>query len=88
LTSIVERVSGLAFEDYLKKNIFDPLDMKNSYGYRKGKTPWKANQTAGYESNGKLRPTDFLDGVLGDKGIYSTADDLLKFDQSFYSKKI
>ncbi|MBK7639236.1 MAG: beta-lactamase family protein [Bacteroidetes bacterium] len=88
LTSIVERVSGLAFEDYLKKNIFDPLDMKSSYGYRKGKTPWKANQTAGYESNGKLRPTDFLDGVLGDKGIYSTADDLLKFDQSFYSKKI
>lgn len=88
LTTIVERVSGLPFEEYLKKNIFDPLEMKNSYGYRKGKTPWKANQTTGYESNGRIRNTDFLDGVLGDKGVYSTVDDLLKFDQSFYNKKI
>ena len=88
LASIVERVSGMKFEDYLKKNVFDPLEMKNSYAFRKGITTWKPNQTQGYESNGKIRYHDFMDGVLGDKGVYSTVDDMLKFDQSFYNFKI
>jgi CubicO group peptidase (beta-lactamase class C family) len=30
----------------------------------------------------------FADGVYGDKGIYSTPEDMFKWDQSFYQKKL
>lgn len=33
LASIVERVSGESFADFLQKNIFKPLDMKNAFVY-------------------------------------------------------
>ena len=33
LASIVEKVSGSSFSDFVKKNIFDPLEMKESFVY-------------------------------------------------------
>jgi CubicO group peptidase (beta-lactamase class C family) len=33
LASIVEKVSGLSFGDFIKQNIFEPLQMKDSFVY-------------------------------------------------------
>ncbi|MDR2907240.1 MAG: beta-lactamase family protein [Bacteroidales bacterium] len=90
LASIVEKASGKTFHDYMKTEIFEPLAMYNTYVYayedRKSYSAVK-----GYDFTRKRgfyeRPADYLDGVVGDKGIYSTANDLFLFDQALYDYK-
>jgi len=43
LAAFVEAVSGMKFRDYVKKNIFDPLDMKDTYYHH---TPETLKRTA------------------------------------------
>lgn len=85
LALIIEKVSGKWYGDYLKEIIFDPLDMTNTFVFQ-----WKDSATAtpSYESNGRLYPFDYLDLVYGDKNIYSTPRDLLKWDQALYKNTI
>lgn len=84
LALIIEKVSGKWYGDYLAENFFRPLGMHNSFVFR-----WEdsARVTPSYESNNRLYPLDFLDLVYGDKNIYSTPRDLLKWDQALYSGK-
>jgi len=80
LASIVERVSGQSFGDFLKENIFDPLKMENSFLLTRSNI--KSHETAtGYKNRRRPYSFFFLDGVHGDKGLYSTVGDLYKFDR-------
>lgn len=87
LALIVEKVSDKKFCDFLKDEIFTPLGMENSYVYNSF-TKNNKNAVVGYDYSRRSgffeRPCDFLDGVVGDKGIYSTAEDLFLFDQALY----
>lgn len=88
LASIVERVSGLNFQDFMEENIFKPLHMKNTWvNYVTKKYPGR-NKTTGHTSAGRIEKNEYADNIVGDKGIYSTVEDLFLFDQSFYSNKI
>jgi CubicO group peptidase (beta-lactamase class C family) len=80
LASIIERVSGLSFENYLKKNIFQPLGMKNTFLVTTTNDSININRTVGHQFGGRL-PKDNFDDVVGDKGVYSTTDDLMKWYQ-------
>ncbi|MBA2746087.1 MAG: serine hydrolase, partial [Flavisolibacter sp.] len=51
-------------------------------------TPNDSMVTQSYQPNGALWTLDFSDGVYGDKNIYSTPRDLLKWDQALYAGKI
>lgn len=84
LAALVEKISGETFAEFCDKNIFQPLDMKNTWVWHPTQAKRK-NQTYGYNSSWTLRKPDKFDGVAGDKGIYSTAEDLLKWDQSWYN---
>ncbi len=88
LSSIVSKVSGLPFDEYMKKNIFEPLQMNNTFVYVKGKTKLPDNIAVGYETRRRKADNIFLNGVTGDKGVYSTVEDLLKWDQGLYENKI
>jgi CubicO group peptidase (beta-lactamase class C family) len=88
LASIVEKISGVSFPEYLNKNIFKPLGMNNTFVYVKGKTHFPQNTTKGYKSWRRKAEDIFLNGVYGDKGIYTTTGDLLKWDQGLYTGKI
>ncbi|WP_232516181.1 serine hydrolase domain-containing protein [Chitinophaga caeni] len=84
LAAIIEKVSQQPFADYMASHIFKPLGLKHTYVY----TPDQAarpHQTKSHYYNGKLVADDCFDGVMGDKGIYSTANDMLKWDQALYS---
>lgn len=87
LALVVEKVSDKKFCDFLKEEIFTPLGMENSYVYNPF-TKNNKNAVVGYDYSRRSgffeRPCDFLDGVVGDKGIYSTAEDLFLFDQALY----
>ncbi len=84
LALIVEKASGQLFPEYLKQNIFTPLGMTNTFVH----TMSDSLITQSYQRNGALWTLDFSDGPYGDKNIYSTPRDLLKWDQALYEGKV
>lgn len=90
LAMIVEKISGVSFAQFLKKNIFKPLGMKNTLAYEKGISAVK-NRAMGYRQEGGqfiFSDQSVTSAVLGDGGIYSSAEDLLKWDQALYTEKL
>ncbi|OFX87799.1 MAG: hypothetical protein A2W99_15900 [Bacteroidetes bacterium GWF2_33_16] len=90
LASVVERVSRKRFSTFMEDEIFIPLGMENSFVYSSSfKT--RKNMLKGYGIRGKrYRVIDETvnDGTVGDKGVYSTIDDLFKWDQALYANTI
>lgn len=83
LASIVEKVSGTSFSAFVKKNIFDPLDMNDSFVYSFEKDVVKPNQLDGFRIYRKWRHLKINktvnDAIVGDKNVYSTSTDLFKW---------
>lgn len=88
LACIIERVSGLQYYKFLEKKIFQPLHMDHSYVFTTGKMHDGKYSTLGYKKNLRRAREDYLSGVVGDKGIYSTVEDLLKWDQALYTEQL
>jgi CubicO group peptidase (beta-lactamase class C family) len=93
LASIVERVSGKKFDVFVQEKIFDPLNMDDSFIYHlQGGQPIPAFVPVGVtghrSSRGLPRPEpDFYqNGIVGDKGVYATVEDLFKWDQALYQE--
>lgn len=90
LAMIVEKISGLPFAEFLKENIFNPLGMENTIAYQKGISEVR-NRAYGYSRKGNSFIRDdqsITSAALGDGGIYSSVNDLYKWDQSLYTEKI
>jgi CubicO group peptidase (beta-lactamase class C family) len=92
LASIVEKVSGTEFGDFVATNIFEPLDMKNTFVYRYEQDSMTENQLAGYRLykrrwHAKIGGT-VNDKIVGDKNVYSNPEDMLKWVQGLNSGKI
>lgn len=85
LALVIEKASGQSFPDYLKGTFFDPLQMNDTYVYTVNDT---ARATPSYNAGGGVWQMDYTDGPYGDKNIYSTPRDLLKWDQAIYSNSI
>lgn len=101
LASIIEKISGTTFADYLNLNIFQPLQMKNTFVYCRRLLPKKIpNYAYGYIYSDSLKkyilPDDlnetkmvvWLDGIVGDGTVNSTVNDLLKWDRALYTNKL
>ena len=80
LALIVEKITKLPFKEAMKQIIFDPLGMKNTYVFDYEKD--KNSAVTSYKGNKVEIGKDYLDAVYGDKNIYSTPRDLLKFDRA------
>jgi len=85
LAMIVEKVSGVPFNIFLKKNIFDPLKMDNTVVLDTS-NPEIKNKAHGYDIFGNDYDNDIL--TMGDGGIYSAVEDLFKWDQALYTEKL
>ena len=89
LASIVEKISGTSFSSFLKQNIFEPLQMKNSYVYSFENDSIRDNQLDGYRLHRGWRhvkiPSTVNDAIVGDKNVYTTAEDLFKWTQGLHS---
>ncbi|WP_236612950.1 serine hydrolase domain-containing protein [Cesiribacter andamanensis] len=88
LASVVEQVAGMPFARYLQTRIFTPLKMHNTFTFSPEELEKRSNVATGYTGGRRLRTPDYLDGVLGDKGVYSTVEDLYKWDQALYTQKL
>jgi CubicO group peptidase (beta-lactamase class C family) len=88
LACIIEHVSGISYSAFLEKHIFKPLGMKMSFVSNKKKIEDVKYPTVGYKQNKRRATEDYLSGTVGDKGIYSTVEDMLKWDQCLYTEKL
>ena len=86
LASLIEKVSGMTFAEYLKHNIFDPLGMKNSFVYSKDKIKAATGEkiAIGYDNPRRRSENSYLNGIVGDKGIYSSVEDFFRWDQAIH----
>ncbi|WP_040278924.1 serine hydrolase domain-containing protein [Psychroserpens damuponensis] len=89
LAAIIEKASGMAYEDYVQKHIFEPLKMNhtivNTDGYRT-----IANRAIGYtESDNQFYKTHQY-GLLyiGDGQIVTHPNDMFKWHQNFKNSTI
>jgi len=87
LASIVTEASGVPFTTYLQEHIFEPLQMTHTFTYN-NLAAQTGSVATGHTGNRQMRTTDHLDTVLGDKGMYSTVEDLYKWDQALYTQKL
>ena len=82
LALIVERASGKPFARFLADRIFTPLGMTHTVAFEAGVST-VANRAFGYSvDSGRVTRTDqsSTSAVLGDGGIYTSLDDLAKWD--------
>ncbi len=89
LANIVEKASGMHFEDFMKERIFSPLGMDSSFIYNmRGDTAvplYVEKGVPGYYHRGwrwREMTNDYLNGVMGDKNVYTSVDDFYKYDQA------
>jgi len=85
LALLIENVTGKKFTDFLQQIFFTPLQMKNTFVYSPADSI-KVNLS--YDWRGRLIPLNYLDGVYGDKNIYTTPQDLLIWDRALSANKI
>ena len=94
LAIVTERVSGIPFADFAKERIFDPLEMSSTsfYNFVPGPDPNMPLRAFGFMKGlgGKLsyNDTHYLNPVKGDGGVFSTVEDLYKWDRALYTEKL
>lgn len=89
LATVVERVSQQWFEDFMRERIFEPLNMTHSYIYSMRADTivslYMPTQVQGHDlfkKGASKTPNDYLNGVMGDKIMFSTVEDLWKYNQA------
>jgi CubicO group peptidase (beta-lactamase class C family) len=87
---IVAKVSGQPFREFLDKRIFAPLKMHNTVAYQQGKNQI-TNRAYGHTKEGNTwQQTDQspTSATLGDGGIYSSLEDLAKWDVALRTNQL
>lgn len=90
LAMIVEKFSGMKYPAYLRKYIFGPASMKFSVAYVESENT-VPNRSYGYSIRmDTVWRTDqsVTSAVLGDGGIYSSVDDLIRWNGMILKNRI
>jgi CubicO group peptidase (beta-lactamase class C family) len=96
LSVIIEKVSGMSYSEFLDKNIFTPLDMKNTrvYNTRRSENEIINNFAYGYvysnkekkyvlpDSTSKYQHVIWMDAITGDGNIATSISDLIQWDKA------
>jgi CubicO group peptidase (beta-lactamase class C family)/microsomal dipeptidase-like Zn-dependent dipeptidase len=90
LSLIVAKASGQPFAAFLHDRIFAPLGMRNTVAFEDGIST-VSSRAFGYSMSGDhWTRTDqsSTSAVLGDGGIYSSIDDLARWDAALYDDRL
>jgi CubicO group peptidase (beta-lactamase class C family) len=82
LALIIERATGQNYRDAMQTLIFKPLGMKNTFVFNYETD--RDTVCKSYRAS-TIFPWDQYDNLYGDKNVYSTPRDLVKFDLATYS---
>lgn len=80
LGMIIEKVSGIKYEEYVRRKILEPLGMKRTYFYKED-VEKDTNVAVPYviDKEGRLKKSVFPYGITSDGGLLSNAKDLSKY---------
>jgi CubicO group peptidase (beta-lactamase class C family) len=87
LAQVVAKVSGKEYQKFLEENICAPLTMTHSGCDRDKVTPGRAR---GHDISGAMPVISEQNthGIVGAGDVYTTIDDLLKWDEACYGEKL
>jgi len=90
LALIVGRASGQDFATFLQQRIFGPLHMTHTVAHQDGVDTVTARAYGYSWLDGRWQRTDqsTTSAVLGDGGIYSSLDDLARWDAALYDDRL
>jgi len=91
LASVLERVSATTADKFFQQHIASPLKLRNTYVYQIQLKSYPPSRVFGLQfENQKPILNDLLrfDGIVGDGNVYSSAEDLYKWDQALYTEKL
>ena len=89
LSYIIELVTGKSYEEFIKESIFVPLEMKNTGMDSPSKLI--TNRADGYyPAKDGIVNAPYIDMSIptGGGGLYSTVEDLYKWDRALYTEKL
>ena len=89
LGQIVEKVSGKTLAKYAEEKIFKPLGMTHT-NFHDNHEQIVKNKATAYRPNGNGGYLEYMTtlDVVGPGGVYTTIEDLLKWDHSFYTSTV
>lgn len=90
LAPLVESVSGKDFATFMRERVFGPAGMQSSYIFDHTE-PLIPHRVTGYEPDGagfRLDDYDPLNHIVGSGGMYSTLNDLFRWDQALYTESL
>lgn len=90
LSVVVKRVSGKTLREFAAENIFQPLHMDHTQ-YRNDHTQLIANRGLAYDEDEKTHAWKLSVSYFeqtGDGAVHTTVEDLLKWDENFYSAQV
>lgn len=91
LASVIEKVSGIPCEQFFAKHIAGALKLSNTFVYHLKMKSYPPSRVFGLEYDGnKYNLNDLVrfDGIVGDGNVYSSVEDLYKWDQALYTDKL
>lgn len=91
LASIIEKVSGMTPDKFFEQYIAKPLKLTNTFIYSIKMETYPPSRIFGFHyENGKPVAEDlvWMDGIMGDGAVYSTVEDLYKWEQALYTDKL
>ncbi|MFT6337805.1 MAG: CubicO group peptidase (beta-lactamase class C family) [Halioglobus sp.] len=89
LGQIVKKVTGMNMAEFAKKEIFEPLEMNNTH-FHNDHTQIVKNRASGYvpDNNDTYKISMTTLDMIGDGGIFTTINDIKKWDDSYYEHSI
>ena len=90
LACIVEKISGVPYPEFLARNIFRPLGMRSTFLTRRDQLTGGRRALGYSKRNGAWVNTDqsMTSFVLGDGGIYSSIEDLAKWEAALTNHRL
>lgn len=88
LAEIIERVSSQTLNELAKTYIFEPLGMDDTFFHINQGDDFESKAIGYTEIEGKLTRPMYQSHLIGDGGIYTTLQDMIKWDQNFYSNRL
>jgi CubicO group peptidase (beta-lactamase class C family) len=85
LAIIIEKVSKTSYAEFLKENIFSRLSMSNTFFPTKDLQINSLNTAKGYFYISGIKQDEPIYNIEGPGSIYSTVDDLYKWDRALYT---
>ena len=91
LGSVIERISGLSYGDFMERRIFRLLGMKDTFSLPSPRRPKNPRIPHSYTKDGgklKAYDSDPFDNLVGSGSFYTALADMYLYDQALYTNRL